>query len=56
MVGPGRLMVGHRPKWARLCACVLDVNSDNKEMKLTFLHAHCPSNSFNNAESLNTVN
>ena len=35
---------------------MLEVNSDNKEMKLTFLHAYGPSNSFNYPEPQNTVN
>ena len=35
---------------------MLEVNSDNKEIKLTFLHAYDPSNSFNNPESQNSIN
>ena len=35
---------------------MLEVNSDNKEMKLTFLHAHGPSNSSYYPEPQNTVN
>ena len=35
---------------------MLEVDSDNKDMKLTFLHAHGPSNSFNYPEPQNTIN
>ena len=34
----------HEENW--WLACVLEVCSDNKEVKLTFLHPHGPSNSF----------
>ena len=34
-------------------ACVLEVCSDNKEVKLTFLHPHSPSNSFKYPEPQN---
>ena len=35
---------------------MLEINSDNKEMKLTFLHVYGPSNSFNYPEPQNTIN
>ena len=37
-------------------ACVLEVCSDNKEVKLTFLHPHGPSNSFKYPEPQNILN
>ena len=41
----------HEENW--WLACVLEVCSDNKEVKLTFLHPHGPSNSFKYPEPQN---
>ena len=41
----------HQENW--WLACVLEVCSDTNEVKLTFLHPHCPSNSFKYPEPQN---
>ena len=44
----------HEENW--WLACVLEVCSDNKEVKLTFLHPHGPSNSFKYPKPQNILN
>ena len=44
----------HEENWS--LACVLEVCSDNKEVKLTFLHPHGPSISFKYPEPQNILN